>query len=600
MIRGSRTWFLLIALLIVGSVAIGSIYHEANKVRAEAREKFFEQYNHQQQLLARQAAGSVEEFFATLKRNLELVVSLFEEEEVNFQRAEAVRSSLMKVYESLEDTPLIDLVVFDREGTVVTIFPPDPYTLGRNYAWRDYYQWARDEGKPGQMYVTPFMRMEGGQQRGNMALILAEGIYSSEGEFLGVAAFPINFDELARRQILSVRIDEEGYAWLVDADEKSVLVDPNGKVDGQSFQEAFLPKWPNLYDFLVSTTDGIPGTGWYEYEDPSDPTRMVRKLVGYQPVRIGERLWTLGVATPEREVEALLSSFLHRQEVFSFTLAGAILAGVALLSMVLIFWNRLLSNRVEARTHDLAEARSKLESTSNELLIAKKLAAVGQLALGIVHEIRNPLSTIRMNIQMIRKKLQAKGVLQENFSMVDAEILRLNRLLNDLLGFARPRPLNLESTDLVEVVDRVSRLMAERLASEGIEMETDLPGSLVTVCDAEQMEQMILNLILNAVEAMEDAESDRKVTIRARAINGSIDIRVSDTGQGIADEDREKIFDPFFTTKSSGGGLGLSTVQSIVLHHQGSVEAENRESGGAAFTVRLPVRSEHFASGGAV
>ncbi|GAB4362404.1 MAG: hypothetical protein Kow006_33650 [Gammaproteobacteria bacterium] len=589
MIRGSRTWLLVFALLVVGSVAIAVVYQEAQRVRTEAREQFYEQYNRQQLLLAEQAANSVEEFFDTLKRNLALVVSLFKDEEVSVARAAAVHGILSRIYESLSDTPIIDLVVFDREGTVVTIFPPDPYTLGRNYAWRDYYRWARDSGKPGQMYVTPFMRMEGGQQRGNKAMILAEGIYGPDGEFLGVAAFPIDFDKLARRHILSVRIGKEGYAWLVDADEQSVLVDPNGRVDGESFRDAFLPRWPNLYQFLLSTLDGIPGTGWYEYEDPVDREKRVRKLVGYQPVRIGERLWVLGVATPEREVDALLSSFLRRQELFSFTLAGAIFGGIALLSLALVFWNRLLSSRVEARTRDLAEARSKLESTFSELLTAKKLAAVGQLALGIVHEIRNPLSAIRMNIQMIRKKLPAQGAVQENFSMVDAEVLRLNRLLNDLLSFARPRPVNLQATDLVEVVERVVRLMGERLAAEGIELDTDLPPRLVALGDAEQIEQIILNLVLNAIEAMEGTGGERRIVIGVRAINGSVEISVGDTGPGVAEEERDKIFDPFYTTKSSGGGLGLSTVQSIVLHHHGSVDVRNRPTGGALFTVRLPI-----------
>lgn len=579
----------MFALLVVGSVAIAVVYQEAQRVRTEAREQFYEQYNRQQLLLAEQAANSVEEFFDTLKRNLALVVSLFKDEEVSVARAAAVHGILSRIYESLSDTPIIDLVVFDREGTVVTIFPPDPYTLGRNYAWRDYYRWARDSGKPGQMYVTPFMRMEGGQQRGNKAMILAEGIYGPDGEFLGVAAFPIDFDKLARRHILSVRIGKEGYAWLVDADEQSVLVDPNGRVDGESFRDAFLPRWPNLYQFLLSTLDGIPGTGWYEYEDPVDREKRVRKLVGYQPVRIGERLWVLGVATPEREVDALLSSFLRRQELFSFTLAGAIFGGIALLSLALVFWNRLLSSRVEARTRDLAEARSKLESTFSELLTAKKLAAVGQLALGIVHEIRNPLSAIRMNIQMIRKKLPAQGAVQENFSMVDAEVLRLNRLLNDLLSFARPRPVNLQATDLVEVVERVVRLMGERLAAEGIELDTDLPPRLVALGDAEQIEQIILNLVLNAIEAMEGTGGERRIVIGVRAINGSVEISVGDTGPGVAEEERDKIFDPFYTTKSSGGGLGLSTVQSIVLHHHGSVDVRNRPTGGALFTVRLPI-----------
>jgi two-component system C4-dicarboxylate transport sensor histidine kinase DctB len=202
-----------------------------------------------------------------------------------------------------------------------------------------------------------------------------------------------------------------------------------------------------------------------------------------------------------------------------------------------------------------------------------------------------------MNIQMIRKKIEMKGKVQENFKLVDTEVLRLNRLLNDLLGFARPRPLKLKTTDLVEVVDRVCRLMAERLAAEGIRLETDLPPRLEALCDAEQMEQILLNLVLNAIEAMETIDGERTITIRVRAINGSVEIRVGDTGPGIADADREKLFDPFFTTKTTGGGLGLSTVQSIVMHHHGSVDAHNRENGGAEFTVRLPIRHEMHAAG---
>jgi two-component system C4-dicarboxylate transport sensor histidine kinase DctB len=253
--------------------------------------------------------------------------------------------------------------------------------------------------------------------------------------------FTVNFDRLARKHILPVRIGKHGYAWLADINNKTLLVDPHGSVGGRSFEEAFLPRWPKLYSLLTSAQYGGAGMDWYSYEDPADHNQVVRKLLGYQTLRIGDHLWFIGVATPEREVDALLSSFLNRQEAFSLTMVISILAGTLIICGLLLAWNRMLWRRVEIRTGDLAQARAQLEHTFDELLESKKLAAVGHLALGLTHEIRNPLSAIRMNIKMIKKKWLPEERLQEHFSIIDCEILRLNRLLSDVMNFARPGPL---------------------------------------------------------------------------------------------------------------------------------------------------------------
>ncbi len=403
-----RKFKFLIALLLVVTltcVAILWLRHTTAAVRTEARERFFEQYNRQQYLVAELAAQTVEEMFATFHRDLDLVVSLFEGRDIDHRvRAQEVQGSLNKIYESLASTPIIDLVVFDRQGTAVAIAPADPYTLGRSYAWREYYRWARDEGKPGQIYLSPFMRMEGGRHRGDMALIVAEGIYGPQGEFRGLVICTLNFDELARKQILSIHIGQHGRAWLVDSSNRTVLVDPNGEVTGLGFEAAFLPHWPRLFALVDATADGQPGSGWYDYRDPENPALRVRKLVSYHPIRIGDRHWTLGVSTPEREAEALLSDFLQRQEAFATTLLVTILGIATLLLGLLLTWNRILATQVQRHTRDLSAARARIESTFDELLAAKKVAAVGRLALGLAHEIRNPLSAIQMNMQMIRKK----------------------------------------------------------------------------------------------------------------------------------------------------------------------------------------------------
>ncbi|MDF1529468.1 MAG: cache domain-containing protein [Sedimenticola sp.] len=573
----------------VSTAALIGILQTTDAVRLEAQKRFFEQYNQQQLTLAEQAAHSIEETFATFRRNLSLVASLFEDQGVTRERAQQLNNSLQRMYESLMETDIIDLVVFDAAGTVVAISPSDDYTLGRNYAWRDYYQWARDKGKPGQMYLSPFMRLEGGQNRGDKALIVAQGIYSKEGRFNGVAMFTLNFDKLAKRQILSVRIGEYGYAWLIDNNQQSVLVDPLGRVTDQGFKETFLPRWPKLYELLVSMQDGKPGTGTYEFVDPADPDKSVSKLVGHQPVRIEGRLWTLGVATPTREVDALLTSFMQQQERYSGTLVVIIFTGTFILLSALLSWNHTLSVQIERRTRDLAEARARLESTFDELLSSKKLAAVGHLALGLAHEIRNPLSAIRMNIQMIRKRSNAEGHLEEHFSIVEEEILRLNRLVNDVMDFARARPLRLERTSLNPIIHRVMQLFSQRFKSAQITTELQLNDELTVVCDPEQIEQVILNLVSNAIESLEESNGQRELSLIVRRHRPYLSLRVIDNGLGIAEADIDKVFDPFYTTKVSGGGLGLPTLQGIVLRHQGTITVDSVQGDKTCFNLLLPL-----------
>ncbi|MBJ6802235.1 sensor histidine kinase [Geomonas propionica] len=586
-----RTLKLPLALALIVALTVSAVItiRRANSaVRAEARARFFEQYNRQQYLVAELTAHSLDEMFATFSRNLELVASLFDDKQVDRRQAQRVKAHLEKVYGSLLGTPVIDLVVFDKNGVAVAIEPHDDFTLGRSYAWRDYYRWVRDQRQPGRMYISPFMRMEGGRYRGVKELIVARGIYGPRGEFNGVVACTLNFDQLARKHVLSVRVGRHGQAWLMDSTTRTVLVDPNGRIAGQTFEEALRQKWPRLYDLLISAGNGKPGSGWYEYEDPADPRLQVRKLVSYHPVRLQNRLWTVGVTTPEREVEALLSSFLQRQEAISTTLLVTIVGVATLLLALLYHWNRTLAAQVGLHTRALTQAHARLKSTFDELLVAKKVAATGHLALGLAHEIRNPLSAIRMNMQMIRKRIEPSGVMYENFSIVEGEIKRLNRLLKDVLDFAKPRPLRLQPVLVAEMVGRLLQLMSQRLQDRGIGVSTDIDPGLQLVCDPEQVHQVLLNLVLNAMEAMEE-RPERSLRITALRQGGQALIAVKDTGAGIPRDKCEQLFDPFYTTKASGGGLGLSILQTIVVNHCGVVSVTSEPGEGATFTITLPL-----------
>lgn len=590
-LRKHKTWIAFVVILASATSALYWIERANQEVRREARERFFEQYNRQQDLVAEMASRSLGELFGTFDRELDLLGSLFEGREVTRERVREMGGSLKKIFASLAANPVFELVVYNKKGVVVGMEPYDSYTLGRSYAWRNYYRWARDNKDPAAVFVSPFMLMEGGLHRGEKELIVAKGIYGSRGEFRGVVTCVVDFDSLARKYVMPVHIGKQGHAWLVDSDTKTVLVDPNGRIGGKSFDEALFRKWPRLYRILESTENGKPGDGWYEYEDPNDPSRSVRKLVSYHPVRLGHRLWTLGVATPEREVEALLSPLLERQQAISTSLLVTIVGGASLLLAILFNWTRALSVQVWVKTRALSEAHSRLESAFNELLMTKKVAAVGHLALGLAHEIRNPLSSIQMNMQMIRKRIEPSGLLSENFSIVDGEIRRLNNLLSDVLDFARPRQLRLQPVELSETVERLLQFLSQRLAEQRIRVETHLQVPLNLVCDPEQIQQVLLNLVLNAMEAMGEngADAERRLDITTLTSERQAVFQVKDSGPGIPEEKREHLFDPFYTTKTSGGGLGLSILQTIVLSHGGTVAVESEPGRGTTFIVALPL-----------
>jgi two-component system, NtrC family, C4-dicarboxylate transport sensor histidine kinase DctB len=573
---------LVLPTLLVGALAALSwVIQTTNNVQAEARQQFFNQYNRQQLLLADQAARAIENLFAGFQNDLGLVGSLFEGGEVTRKRAQQVAGDLARIYHSQSGTPVIDVAVIDRNGVVVTSIPKSPDTVGVNLSWRDYFLWAKDKARPGEIYIAPFRRLVAGKNKGKMALVAVVGIFDAKDRFKGLSLFAVGVDALADRYIRSVHIGEHGYAWLVDVANRTMLVHPQKALDGKSFKDFAYGRWPKLYQLLLSMENGQPGTASYEFEDPVDPSKVARKLMGYAPVRIGNILWMLSVATPESEVEQLLSSFLRRQELLSITLSVTILAGAIITCAALVAWNTLLSRRIDAHSRAL-------EITKAELLVAEKLAALGQMAVGLTHEIRNPLSAVRMNVQIIREECGSEEYLRENFNILDEEILRLNGLLGDILNFARPHPLRLKRVDLAEEIVKVTQLMQGVLAEAGIALEVRQSGSLKTTCDVEQIRQVLLNLILNGIEAMKGSPAPKQLVIGATGGSQEVTLQVTDCGTGILPEHRLRVFDPFFTTKAQGGGLGLAMVQSIVQRHGGTVSVEDGEAGGTTFVVTLP------------
>jgi two-component system NtrC family sensor kinase len=257
-------------------------------------------------------------------------------------------------------------------------------------------------------------------------------------------------------------------------------------------------------------------------------------------------------------------------------------------------WNRTLEDRV-------AEKARELETAHARVLVVEKMASLGKLAAVVAHEINNPLAGIRTYARLLRRRLAGAGAAgspaadeetDRILQVVDSEAGRCGEIVRNMLLFSRTPEGRFASQELAPVLERCRILLrhqAELLGVElALELEPDLPR---VVCDASQMEQMVLALALNGLEA---TPSGGRVVLSARREGDGILLAVSDTGCGIPPESQPRIFEPFFTTKEAGKGvgLGLAVVYGIVARHHGRIDVNSTVGSGSVFTVHLPCQQE--------
>ncbi len=227
-----------------------------------------------------------------------------------------------------------------------------------------------------------------------------------------------------------------------------------------------------------------------------------------------------------------------------------------------------------------------------EALRAQQMTTLAQLATGVAHEIRNPLTSIKMLIQVNRVGFAEAGLPTDDLQLVEQEIRRMERSVNDLLDYARPERSELKELTFQESVQRTIQLIQGQLESQNVELTLEMPTEPMQIIgDAAQIHQLLLNLCLNAMDAMKSG-GELRVTLRPRV--EEVELSVRDTGPGICSGLEDRIFDPFVTTKSNGIGLGLGICRRIAESHRGTLHASNLDSGGAEFRLSLPMAPDGF------
>ncbi len=241
---------------------------------------------------------------------------------------------------------------------------------------------------------------------------------------------------------------------------------------------------------------------------------------------------------------------------------------------------RLIADRVAA-------AVERLRKSQREALRAEQLAAVGQMAAGIAHELRNPLTAIKILVQAANSSPSQSGLTGRDLTVVEEEITRLEGVIQSFLNIARPPRPEKSLVCAQQLIEESLALVRARASLCHVILHADLPrDSVMLLADAGQIRQVLLNLLLNALDVV---PAGGRVMLKLEVVRDRVVLRLRDTGPGLPPQLGERIFTPFVSTKETGLGLGLSISRRIIEWHGGTLEADNLPQGGAEFVVRLPV-----------
>ena len=331
-------------------------------------------------------------------------------------------------------------------------------------------------------------------------------------------------------------------------------------------------------------------SGWHRQKLGQMP-----KLAAYTPIKFHKglitgvtdledpthNLWGVCVVAPVEEVSGRSGKVLH-QELF---LAGlffiVVLVGRGRLHRPGLFLNKSLARQVELKTEELMESQERL-------MHSERFAAVGEAAAYVSHEIKNPLMVIGGLAGQVERRLPDDPAAQEKLRIIQGEVKRLESFLGELRDFLRPVHPSTQEIDLNEIILEVEALMEPALRGKGHQPGRSAgPQPAAVQADPNQLNQVLVNLIKNAMEATEDQGA---ILVSSGFEDGQVWFSIQDTGKGMIRRVQEKIFHPFFTTKEKGTGLGLAVIHKIITDHNGTITVDTVAGGGSTFTIRLPLK----------
>ena len=598
----SRSTFrltLIIVIIVAGAVLLSALFYTFwQRLNRQVEVILQEQFNQQQLFLSRKIADNVESYFDFLENALMGSAGLFQTASPGDRELDAALAERFSRYQRFG---IIAIRRYNAAGVGVRVLStapalPAPGSFTLAPALLD---WAKNPANRGKLFLSETFVYPEAPWKGRRVMRFLSPLYwrGPDAPLAGIVEFLIDPFFICKRVTADVRSGLTGYAWIIDQD-GVFLAHYEKDFVGQDAIKVRLERNPNitftgLPEIQADILLGKEGTGQYTSGWHRQHLGMTPKLVAYTPIRFDKglitgvtevqdpahNLWGVAVVAPVEEVSGTVGQVLY-QELFLVGLFFiVVLGGAGAFIGLAFFWNKSLSRQVELKTEELIESHERL-------LRSERFAAVGEAAAYVSHEIKNPLMVIGGLASQVERRLPDDPATQEKLRIIQNEVKRLESFLGELRDFLRPALPNKQLIDLNQVILEVQALMEEAIREKGINLENRLDPNLPPFeADPNQLKQVLLNLVKNALEATEEQGA---MLVSTGAKDAQVWFSVQDTGKGMSEDVQEKIFHPFYTTKDKGTGLGLAVINKIVTDHHGTITVDSVTGSGSTFTVRLP------------
>jgi signal transduction histidine kinase len=504
-----------------------------------------------------------------------------------------------------------EFVVATREG--VPVF--DSSGKQQNRAKEEWFAQAAQ----GKLYLSPISLEPEGKES---VFRISASVIDEDGKVKGVVCAAVGTGAILSK-VLEVSLGRTGESYLVDKEGTFLAHKEPGRIlsdsiaQSESFKNIFARgQHKKIYtDYrgieVLGTSQGVPDTDWYlvveqdrdeAFESVDRLKRYVYAVIAFTICGVVFFAWlfTFYVVRPikrlGRAARALgngkFDSVLIRTE--RTDEIGALYSAFREMANQLHARHESLKEKVASTEAELKESDVKLKKTEEAAARAEQLAALGRLASGVTHEIRTPLTSLKLFLQSVQGEIKNSPEYEEDFHLAMQQIKRIESTINRFLNFAKPQEPIFSTIDVARLIDESLLVVRPRAAQQEIAVDKKIDSNLPNVSgDKKQLGEALLNLMVNALEAM---PSRGRLTVAVFAVRCELNdktqqcvrIDVSDTGIGIDKENIERVFDPFFTTKASGTGLGLPIVLGTVQKHGGEVKVDSKPGVGTTFSVFLP------------
>ncbi|EFI34253.1 integral membrane sensor signal transduction histidine kinase [Desulfonatronospira thiodismutans ASO3-1] len=612
-----------VLLLAILYTAIGGLAYNAGQ---ELEGVVTQQFNDQQLILAEKIADDIRGHF----QFLETALATLSRQTVKILPEQPSHDYLHSTHDILKDWHVLSLGIAGNAPDNSLMAPDGSVSswkdMGIDFPREEFQLWL-DSDPDGQVFFSRTFRPDQGPYAGTWIMVMVKPLSRDlemsfeSGNFEGMppaAFFVVDAMKVSRDYAHGVISGQTGYPWVIN-EEGYFLYHIEDDFDGRDSFTVRHERNPDISYERINTIvsqrllAGDEGTDWYISGWHREVYTEMKKLLAFSPVffthqekKRDSHLWSVGVAAPDEEVWGLIQPIVVRQ----WVVAGLFLVGATLGLFGLYFlslrWNHVLTRKVEDKTRHLMESREqlreekekveqsmqKLKDTQQRLVQSERFAAIGEAASHMSHEIKNPLMLMAGFAGQVRRRLSEDSPEAEKLDIIVNEAKRLEKMLVEVRDFTRPHKLSIKPCQPNDLIAETVKIFQDSLESSGIVCSQELSTDLTQVnMDPDQVKQVLVNLIKNAVEVMPEGGT---LGISSKRQNQWVVVSVQDSGPGIPAEKLKNIFSPFYTTKDKGTGLGLAVSYRIIQDHGGDIFVDSQEGHGARFTIYLPLEEANL------